>query len=221
MSAKELLQAAAGSSDANQARRLLALAAIRDGMSRQAAARIGGMDRQSLRDWVHAFNKFGLAGLVNDTSPGRPCKLSMRQKATLKSIVEAGPDPSRDGVVRWRCRDLVRTVEAKFGVSLSEDTIARTLRVLGFSHITARPKHPEQKKGVIEGFKKIPEQARKGATGRSTQSSSRDLVPRRDAHRPEEWLRATMGQARDAPPPTRRSTVRKRLCIRRRLPCAR
>jgi hypothetical protein len=46
MSAKELRQAAAGSSDANQARRLLALAAIRDGMSRQVAARIGGMDRQ-------------------------------------------------------------------------------------------------------------------------------------------------------------------------------
>ena len=97
VSAKELRQAAAGSSDANQARRLLALAAIRDGMSRQAAARIGGMDRQTLRDWVHAFNKFGLDGLVNDTSPGRPCKLSMRQKAALKLIVEAGPDPSRDG----------------------------------------------------------------------------------------------------------------------------
>ena len=154
MSAKQLRQAAAGSSDANQARRLLALAAIRDGMSRQVAARIGGMDRQTLRDWVHAFNKFGLDGLVNDTSPGRPCKLSMRQKAALKSIVEAGPDPLQDGVVRWRCRDLVRTVETKFGVSLSEDTIARTLRALGFSHITARPKHPEQKKGAIEGFKK-------------------------------------------------------------------
>src|SRR5262249_7356694 len=73
MSAKEFRQAAAASSDANQARRLLALAAIRDGMSRQAAARIGGMDRQTLRDWVHAFNKFGLEGLINDTSPGRPC----------------------------------------------------------------------------------------------------------------------------------------------------
>jgi hypothetical protein len=45
VSANELRRAAAASSDANQARRLLALAAIRDGMSRQAAARIGGMDR--------------------------------------------------------------------------------------------------------------------------------------------------------------------------------
>lgn len=154
ISAKELRQAAAASSDANQARRLLALAAIRDGMSRQAAARIGGMDRQTLRDWVHAFNKGGIEGLVNDTSPGRPCKLSGQQKASLKAIVEQGPDLTRDGVVRWRCIDLVRVVERKFGISVSEDTIARTLRALGFSHISARPKHPEQKKNAIAGFKK-------------------------------------------------------------------
>jgi transposase len=154
ISAKQLRQAAAASSDANQARRLLALAAIRDGMSRQAAARIGGMDRQTLRDWVHAFNKRGVEGLVNDSSPGRPCKLSATQKVALKAIVEKGPELARDGVVRWRCSDLVRLVEGRFGISVSEDTVARTLRALGFSHITARPKHPEQKKGAIESFKK-------------------------------------------------------------------
>ena len=154
MSAKELRQAAAGCSDANQARRLLALAAIRDGMSRKAAARIGGMDRQTLRDWVHACNQHGSEGLINDTSPGRPCKLSARQKGTLKAIVEKGPDLARDGVVRWRCGDLVRLVERRFGVAVSEDTIARTLRSLGFSHISVRAKHPEQRAGAIAAFKK-------------------------------------------------------------------
>jgi transposase len=162
MSAKELRQAAAASSDANQARRLLALAAIRDGMSRHAAARIGGMDRQTLRDWVHAFNKCGMEGLINDTSPGRPCKLSVKQKATLKAMVEEGPNLARDGVVRWRCSDLVRVLERRFGVSVSEDTIGRTLRALGFSHITARPKHPAQKKGAIDGFKKNSRASSKG-----------------------------------------------------------
>ena len=62
MSAEELRAAAKASRDAGQARRLLALAAIRDGMSREAAARIGGMDRQTLRDWVHAFNNEGAEG---------------------------------------------------------------------------------------------------------------------------------------------------------------
>lgn len=49
----EFRQLAAKARDANQARRLLALAAIRDGKIRAEAARIGGMDRQTLRDWVH------------------------------------------------------------------------------------------------------------------------------------------------------------------------
>ena len=40
-------------------RRLLSLAAIRDGMDRGEAAKIGGMDRQTLRDWVHRFNAEG------------------------------------------------------------------------------------------------------------------------------------------------------------------
>jgi len=162
MNAKEFRQAAAASSDANQARRLLALAAIRDGLSRQIAARIGGMDRQTLCDWVHGYNKYGLEGLINDTSPGRPSKLSAKQKAALKDIVEEGPDLARDGVVRWRCRDLVCVVERRFGVSVSEDTIARMLHALGFSHITARPKHPEQKNGAIAGFKKNSRASSKG-----------------------------------------------------------
>src|SRR5713101_5334527 len=57
--------------DANQARRLLALAAVFDGMDREEAARIGGMDRQTLRDWVHRFNRQGPEGLINAKPPGR------------------------------------------------------------------------------------------------------------------------------------------------------
>ena len=40
-----------------QARRLLAIAAALDGAPREEAATIGGMDRQTLRDWVIRFNE--------------------------------------------------------------------------------------------------------------------------------------------------------------------
>jgi putative transposase len=63
-SAAEFRAAAAAAKDANQARRLLSLAAIRDGMSRTEAARIGGMDRQTLRDWVHCRRADGQRGLA-------------------------------------------------------------------------------------------------------------------------------------------------------------
>ena len=108
--ADELRRLAARGKDAAQARRLLALAAVRDGMNRTEAARIGGMDRQTLRDWVHRFNRHGPDGLIDIKPTGRPPKLSDEQMETLKQLVEAGPDPEKDGVVRWRCVDLKRVL---------------------------------------------------------------------------------------------------------------
>jgi len=112
--AADLRRRACASQDTDQARRLLALAAVLDGQSRGAAARIGGMDRQTLRDWVHAYNAEGPNGLLNATSPGRPPKLTKAQKEKLRPIIVAGPDPVRDGVVRWHCVDLKRVINALF-----------------------------------------------------------------------------------------------------------
>ena len=154
LSAEEFRQAAVASDDADQARRLLALAAVREGMSRTQAARLGGMDRQTLRDWVHAFNGRGIEGLVNATSPGRPRKLTQAHEAEIKALVETGPDPKSDGIVRWRRCDLAGIVKERHGIDVDEDTMGRVLRRLGFSHISARPKHPAQKDDAISTFKK-------------------------------------------------------------------
>ncbi len=105
--------------DADQARRLLSIAAVYDGMSRTDAARIGGMDRQTLRDWSHRFNEEGLSGLVNRKAPGAPVKLTVSQLAELAALVEDGPDPAGDGVVRWRCLDLKIWIEDRFRGCLS------------------------------------------------------------------------------------------------------
>jgi transposase len=86
--------------DAAQARRLLATAGVLDGVSRTAAATIGGMDRQTLRDWVIRFNEQGPDGLINIPSPGVPPKLDASQRTFLTRIVEEGPIPAIHGVVR-------------------------------------------------------------------------------------------------------------------------
>lgn len=152
--ADDLRRLAARAKDADQARRLLALAAVHDGMNRSEAARIGGMDRQTLRDWVHRFNQHGPDGLIDIKPSGRPPKLSGEQKEALKQLVEAGPDPETDGVVRWRCVDLKRVLGRRFGVDLSEVSLGRALKKLGFSHISARPRHPVQDVEAIAAFKK-------------------------------------------------------------------
>jgi len=152
--ARDLRRLAAAAKDADQARRLLALAAVYDGMSREDAARIGAMDRQTLRDWVHRFNNDGVDGLIDAKSPGRPRKLSVAQQEELRRLVEAGPDPAKDGVVRWRCVDLKRVLGERFNVNLSEVSLGRVLKRLGFSRISARPLHPVQDHEAIATFKK-------------------------------------------------------------------
>jgi transposase len=153
-SAVELRELAKAAKDPDQIRRLLSLAAVRDGMSRKIAAEIGAMDRQTLRDWVHRFNEKGPEGLINGKAPGAAPKLSLEQKQDLKRIVEAGPDPEKDGVVRWRCVDLRRVINERFGVDVDEVTIGRILKELGFAHVSPRPQHPKHDPEAIETFKK-------------------------------------------------------------------
>ena len=139
--------------DVRQTRRLLALACVYDGMNRGEAAKAGGMDRQSLRDWVHRFNEAGPDGLA-DRWAKRPRRLDADQMAELAEIVEAGPCLERDGVGRWRRIDLQRLIEDRFAVSYHERTISKLLKALGYSHISGRPQHPGQEPGLIEAFKK-------------------------------------------------------------------
>ncbi len=109
-SASELRRLAAATKNANQSRRLLSLAAVLDGMSRIQAACIGGMDRQTLRDWVHRFNERGPDGLMDNWSKGNPPRLSPDEQAELARLVETGPDRAVHGVVRWRRVDLQRLI---------------------------------------------------------------------------------------------------------------
>src|SRR5215213_11225342 len=154
-SAAELRQLAARAKNANQSRRLLSLAAVLDGMNRTEAARIGGMDRQTLRDWVHRFNEQGPDGLKDTWSKGNPPRLSPEQQAELAQLVETGPDRAVHGVVRWRRVDLQRLIAERFGVVYHERTVGKILHQLGFSRISARPRHPAQDGDTVAEFKKL------------------------------------------------------------------
>ena len=152
--AGEVRRFAQRAKDAAQARRLLAIAAVLEGASREEAATLGGMDRQTLRDWVIRFNEQGPDGLINIPSPGVPPKLNAMHKAILARIVEEGPIPAIHGVVRWRACDLIMRLHEEFGISVSDDTVYRALRELGFSHVSARPKAYKQDPEAMEAFKK-------------------------------------------------------------------
>src|SRR3954470_18186008 len=123
-------------------------------MSRTEAARIGGMDRETLRDCVHRFNERGLDGLKDAWSKGNPSRLSPDQQVELARLVETGPDRAVHGVVRWRRIDLQRLIAERFGVIYHERTVGKVLKQLGFTHISARPRHPAQDGQTVAAFKK-------------------------------------------------------------------
>lgn len=152
--ADDLRVKARGTRDANQARRLLALAAIYDGGSRGDAARIGGVGLQIVRDWVLRFNAAGPDGLIDRKAPGVSAKLNDDQRRALDAVVEQGPIPAVHGVVRWRLADLAQWVWEEFRIAISPQTLSRELRRLDYRKLSARPRHHGQDPDALETFKK-------------------------------------------------------------------
>lgn len=68
--------------------------------------------------------------------------------------MEAGPDPTRDGVVRWRRRDLQARIAAEFGVEFHERSVGKQLAALGFRRLSVRPQHPKSDPEAQVAFKK-------------------------------------------------------------------
>lgn len=153
-SAADLRRLARRCGDAEQVRRLLALASILDGGSRSDAAKVGGVTLQIVRDWVVRFNAEGPDGLKSRKAPGKPSILNDEQRRALGEIVEAGPIPAAHGVVRWRLIDLAQWIWDEYGLSISKQSLSREMRALGFRKLSARPRHRGQKGEAIPAFKK-------------------------------------------------------------------
>ncbi len=152
--ADDLRALARDSVDSVQTRRLLSLAEIYDGESRGRAGRVGGVELQTIRDWVLRFNTDGPSGLVDRKPAGAASRLNDDQRQALTAIVERGPIPAVDGVVRWRLSDLAQWVWEEFGVSVSRQTLGRELHGLGYVKLSARPRHHAQDPALAEAFKK-------------------------------------------------------------------
>jgi transposase len=153
-SAAELRELAVRTEDSDVVRRLLAIALLLDGWRRGEAATANGMDRQTLCDWVHRYNAAGIAGLTTSPRCGRPPALNEAQMAELKELVIQGPDPEKDGVVRWRCVDLRVKIAEHFSVTFHKRSVAKLLHKLGMTRLQPRPYHPKKDAAAQEAFKK-------------------------------------------------------------------
>jgi transposase len=154
LSAAELRRRARKEKNPLIVRRMLAIALVLDGADRKSAAEACGMDRQTLRDWVHRYNAEGVAGLRERRSNNRKSPLTAELREAFAALVEQGPDPAVHGVVRWRQADLQRELKARFGVEVHERTVGGYLAQLGYRRLSVRPQHPEADVQAQEAFKK-------------------------------------------------------------------
>ena len=108
--------------DAAQARRLVAIAAVLEGASRDDAAEIGGMDRQTLRDWVIRIQRAGAGRAHQHSFAGRAGQARCDAQGVSRPDRGGGANPAVHGVVRWRACDLIMRLHEEF------DSRCRTTR---------------------------------------------------------------------------------------------
>ena len=136
------------------AARAYAIANALEEMPRADAARLAGMDRQTLRDAVVRYNAKGLEGLHDRPKGYSPRRLTADEEAALAAVIIAGPEPERDGVCAWTRADLCRWLEERFAKTYHPSSMTRVLRRMGFSRQKARPSHPRRDAEAQERFKK-------------------------------------------------------------------
>ena len=171
---------------------------VMEGRSRTEAAQSCGMDRQTLRDWVHRYNAEGLEGLKDRRSPGPAPRLSAEQQAEVAQWVRQGPKLEEHEVVRWRRIDLSRHIERVFGVKLAERSVGDLLRRLGLRRLSVRPQHPGQDAEAQAAHKKLRRAGLRRHPRGGARQARRTLVAGRGPCRPARHADARMGRTRQS-----------------------
>ena len=154
-SAEELRALARRSKDVNQSRRLCRWLRCGTEWTEVRRRRSAAWTARRCATGCIASTGSGPEGLIDNWTEGPKPRLSEEQLAQFAQIVEGGPDREKDGVVRWRRIDLKRVIAERFGVDFHPRYVGKLLHKLGFSHMSARPRHPAQDERIVEAFKNV------------------------------------------------------------------
>lgn len=148
-----LRQHVAAERDARQRDRYRAVLLVLDDRLEgdEVAARLGRSPR-FVDEWAGRYRRGGLEALVGRKPPGARAKLGPEQQARLKARLDAGPTPE-DGVCTLRGKDVVRILEAEFGVRHTIGSVYSVLHRIGYSCLAPRPRHERNDPEAIASFK--------------------------------------------------------------------
>ena len=133
-----------GSGKRLERRRLRAVALLEQGQAPVEVARQLGVDRRSVRRWNAAYRRQGAQGLAARPAPGRPSKLSARQRRQLLRILRHGAAASGFERDVWTYPRVAEVLRRRFGISYHVDHLGRLLRSLGWT-----PQRPPRRAPVL------------------------------------------------------------------------
>jgi len=107
---------------------------VEDGESPEDVAAALDINRRTIYRWLSAYHYGGIDALRRKEVPGRPGKLSGKQLEKLARILRTkNPLQLKFEYALWTISMIRRLIRDQFGVALSEVSVGRLLKRLGFS----------------------------------------------------------------------------------------
>lgn len=121
-------------------RRLRALTLLKAGRGPTEVAKMVGATRRTVQRWARRGERLGKEGLKAKPHPGRPCRMTARQKRDLSKALLEGPKSHGFSTDLWtRCR-IGELIRRRYGVRYHPVHVGRLLHALGWT-----PQRPERK----------------------------------------------------------------------------
>jgi len=122
-----------GSADQLERRRRKAVALLDEEFSIAEVARRVGAAERSVRHWRQVYEQRGKGGLAAKPHPGKPCKLSARQREGLRKRLLNGARTEGFETDLWTCPRVLEVIRRRYGVEYHVDALPYVLKSLGFT----------------------------------------------------------------------------------------
>jgi transposase len=94
---------------------------------------------RSVENWVHRFDRQGLAGLTEGERSGRPSRLDEKQVKEINRVLRAKPSDAGMRVNLWDGKTLSAWIDKTHGIKLGVRQCQRMFRQLEFRLRKPRP----------------------------------------------------------------------------------
>jgi len=143
-----------GSAAELEERRRRAVALTQEGYGPSEVAGILGTTKGSVTRWRQAYERGGDEGLDSEPHPGRPPKLTDRQRQKLAELLLQGARHHGFVTELWTLSRVAEVVRRKFGVTYHPGHVWKILREMGWSSQKPERRARERDEAAIAGWRR-------------------------------------------------------------------